>query len=312
MNLPKEGKVLTKCGMKAYRNPRMTRRNAPLVEVTFADGYSVKCTPDHLFLTVSGWKSARCLEKGSQIQSCSIPSLNTLTEVSIGYGRKKPILRRVEAFFTEIFGKWLSGIYRKDVIYTTKMATQGTIFSKIWNVFPQMNIFRRNGEKDLALGTIISTNSLESELRLGINPKKDVCGTRDMQSDPSHGSSGKEKFENAWNATQNLTPLSEKTGWGVKNTAQIIAKLSTIESVRHLSETADVWDITVPYVEHFCLENGAIVHNCADAMRMLGITYARTIQSSKTLEEIEWEDSKYSVRGLSGRESKKADPYRTD
>lgn len=36
-------------------------------------------------------------------------------------------------------------------------------------------------------------------------------------------------------------------------------------------ETADVWDITVPGVECFALENGAVVHNSADAFRYTGV-----------------------------------------
>ena len=46
-----------------------------------------------------------------------------------------------------------------------------------------------------------------------------------------------------------------------------------IENVRHLSQRADVWDITVPSTESFALANGAVVHNCADAFGLMCVTY---------------------------------------
>ena len=42
-----------------------------------------------------------------------------------------------------------------------------------------------------------------------------------------------------------------------------------------LDESDDVWCLTVPDAEEFSLENGAIVHNCADAMRYLAMTIDR-------------------------------------
>ncbi|UOF77462.1 large terminase protein [Caudoviricetes sp.] len=53
------GKVLSLDGeMMPYENCRMTKRSAETVVLTFEDGYQVKCTPDHLFLTGEGWEKA--------------------------------------------------------------------------------------------------------------------------------------------------------------------------------------------------------------------------------------------------------------
>ncbi len=42
-----------------YLNCRRTRINAPLVRLSFSDGTVVRCTPDHLFMTINGiWKKA--------------------------------------------------------------------------------------------------------------------------------------------------------------------------------------------------------------------------------------------------------------
>jgi hypothetical protein len=45
-----------------------------------------------------------------------------------------------------------------------------------------------------------------------------------------------------------------------------------IESVKRLTERADVWDITVPDGHWFALENGAVVHN-SDAFGLLAVAY---------------------------------------
>jgi hypothetical protein len=45
-----------------------------------------------------------------------------------------------------------------------------------------------------------------------------------------------------------------------------------IASVRRLSETADVWDITVPDGHCFSLSNGAVVHN-SDAFGLMCVAY---------------------------------------
>lgn len=51
---------------------------------------------------------------------------------------------------------------------------------------------------------------------------------------------------------------------------------AVIESVKHLSETADVWDITVPDGHCFSLANGAVVHN-SDAFGMMCIGYEKPV-----------------------------------
>lgn len=102
---------------------------------------------------------------------------------------------------------------------------------------------------------------------------------------------------------------------GIELTRSIFRKL-WIDSTKCARLIKCLENYCKQYNEAYNVYSDMPVHNwashAADAMRMLGITYARTIQSSKSLEEIEWEDSKYSIRGLSQRESKKADPYRTD
>jgi phage terminase large subunit-like protein len=54
-----KGKVLTDLRtFESYKNCRKTGSNKGIVEVSFSDGASVHCTPDHKFLTKYGWMEA--------------------------------------------------------------------------------------------------------------------------------------------------------------------------------------------------------------------------------------------------------------
>ena len=59
------------------------------------------------------------------------------------------------------------------------------------------------------------------------------------------------------------------------------ARWLRIERVEDLTARADVWDITVPGVEHFALANGAIVHNSADAYRTGAVMMPRETYTVK-------------------------------
>ena len=55
-----------------------------------------------------------------------------------------------------------------------------------------------------------------------------------------------------------------------------------IERVSVLRETADVWCLTVPGADCFSLENGAVVHNCADAFGLMAIDYKEPTTTAET------------------------------
>jgi hypothetical protein len=135
--LPLTGEVFTLCGWKPYINPRIMRRHARLVEVRFRDGLSVKCTPDHLFLTDSGWKSAESLTRGTWIQSSLTHSPSILTAASIAYGQVIGICREAGRNFTETCGRWPLVQFLKGVISTIRTVTREIIFSQILSVSPQ-------------------------------------------------------------------------------------------------------------------------------------------------------------------------------
>lgn len=271
MDLPNEGEILTLCGWKKYRNPRITQKNARLVEVAFNDGSMVRCTPDHSFLTVNGWKYAKDLQPGITIQSSLTLSRSISMVLSTGFIHLKDILPKVVIDYIEMHGEMLLGQYRKVVTFITKMITPLTTSYQISNAFQQVNTYPYHGIDINAINLNISHLTQESKLLNGINLKKADYGTKDMRSVYRVGQNGNAK-KNYVNIVAKLwSLLSEKVATLKNSVAQIVNPLR-IESVTNLNYTADVWCMTVPDVEHFSLHNGAIVHNCADSFRYLCVS----------------------------------------
>ena len=54
-----DGLVLSLGGFKEYRSARLTGRNRKLLSLCFEDGTTIKCTPDHRFMTDDGWVEAQ-------------------------------------------------------------------------------------------------------------------------------------------------------------------------------------------------------------------------------------------------------------
>lgn len=79
-SLPPEGIVLTRDNRWApYRSARRTRRDAPMVKLTFSNGRWVKCTPDHGFLDIAGnWRQA-CDLKNLLIQTATDVAVECLS-----------------------------------------------------------------------------------------------------------------------------------------------------------------------------------------------------------------------------------------
>jgi phage terminase large subunit len=287
MDLPQNGEILTLCGWKPYTLPRITRKNAQLVKVTFADGNSVKCTQDHMFLTVNGWKYAKDLTKYTEILSSLTSLHNTLMADYIENGQESPILPEVAKNYIATLGKSPSDLFRQNVIFTIKMATRQTIISKIWNAWTQTNIYLKKGVNKIAK----LVTWLESVPLNGIDHPKVVYGIQGMPSNLKVGLNGNTKTNLVNGVERNSKHLSEKMDTNI-NIAIPTAKPLFIESVQELNEKADVWCLTVKGYKHFTLENGAVVHN-SDATRycaMARIQYGRGPGSLSPEKIKEWRE----------------------
>ena len=121
MDIEENDEVLTLSGWKQCSKSFKKIEAARLVEVIFQDGTIVKCTPDHMFLTKNGWRSAESLEKGSVIQSSLMKSPITSMEVSTDFGLRRDISQKVALDYTEMSGKMLSEIFQKIISYIIEM-----------------------------------------------------------------------------------------------------------------------------------------------------------------------------------------------
>ena len=269
MDLPQTGEVLTPCGWKRYHSPRMTRRNAQLVEVVFTDGLTVRCTPDHLFKTASGWKSAESLTKGSLIQSSLTLSHSISMAASIACGLGHRITLAAARQCIAMFGRWHLETFLPGVTFITKIATQPTIGLITWNASQPASICQSHGT---AHARNVQPTGILRRLRgmpllNGISRKKDDCGIDVMPGDQRVGLNGSARNGRVLSVERSST-LSFVRAALHKFIAILIVKPLRIERVDRLSHCEDVYCLTVPDEEAFSLANGAIVHNC-DSFRYL-------------------------------------------
>jgi phage terminase large subunit len=284
MDLPVTGEVLTPCGWKQYIAPRITKKAARLVEVRFVGGYSVKCTPDHLFMTELGWKSAESLQMGTLIRS-SLTGSRSISEVPcIEFGQAIGITRRAGAAFIETFGGPRSGRYRLGATFTIGTATRQTIDWQTSNALMRRSICASSAMKTQFMAKVRSGHLLAKRLLSGTALPMAVSGTSGMPNVPKAGPSGSESRKTAFTARSSSALLSAKAAilrciaalpakWRPIESAENRTNgLLLIESVNPLAEVADVWDITVPDGHWFSLENGAVVHN-SDAFGLMCVAH---------------------------------------
>lgn len=278
--------ILTLEGWKPCLKAQKTRVNAEVVEVVFQDSTVVRCTPDHLFLTESGWICAESLERGTVIQSSLMKYLNTLMDVCIDYGRERNIFlaRRSEAIAvcgvgcTGMYGEALLERFQKVVTYITEIIIPLTMHSTISNALKRESI-------EACLGLIVKDllRVLYEKLLDGTDQKLAGNGIRSMLRSTLALTIGSESRDSAFSAAS-ITKLSLERGDLLRSFAIPTVRPPIIEGVRLSSQKIDVWDITVPNVSHFSVSNGAILHN-SDAMRYLALSIPK-IAKQTTAEEL--------------------------
>jgi phage terminase large subunit len=277
MDLPETGEVMTQCGWKRYWNPHVTRRNAPLVEVRLSDGSSVKCTPEHRWLTDSGWKFASDLLKGMPIQSYWTLSRSTSMAASIGFGRDKAITQTAEAPSIGPCGPGLLVQSQPDVIFITATGVRRITGSIISNVSQLMNTFQVRGMRQSASESSTSRSARAKRLLNGMLRRLGVYGTGGMRNESNRGRSGSASHAPANIAA--ILSIASCAKAAIRSAfVAIRAKPLRIESVERLHQSADVWCLTVPDAGQFALASGAIVHNshASDAWREFAVGSDKT------------------------------------
>jgi len=276
--LPQEGEVMTLWGWKPYINPKITRKYASVVEVLFAGGTKVKCTPDHLFLTEQGWKSAKDLANCTVIQSYWMKSPNTFMGLFTEYGRKIGTFLKAGVDYIETLGNQLSEKFPKIAISITKMETQAIICCGTWSVWIDLNTCVEHGKKREIKNLMVSQKRVEKKPLTGIDQQKVGYGTNFTHKELCLGQNGKEKKNPVLRVISNSMHWLENVIR--KNIVRPNVNPLHVLAVKELNKKVDVWCLTVPNIGHFSLENGSIVHNC-DALRTFAMGYKQKTTKPK-------------------------------
>lgn len=293
MSLPQTGEVLTLNGWRKYSCPRITRRSAPIVEVTFQDGIRVKCTPDHLFLTENGWMCSGKLEKGSKILSCSMRESSILNQSCTNFFRMNRMCSVGGSDFIEKFGGLLMELSQKIAIYITRTQTLLTTRWKTLSAWIEGNTLLQRQKRALAMLGLQGKD--KEKQRSGTDQRRVNYGIVTTPKEQRGGLNGSVSRETALNVARSLIVSSERMDTS-KNTVTPTVRLRTIEKVERIKEAQDVWCITVPGEEHFCLENGAVVHNCMDAFRYMSVVLNKKRRGTMSEEEAEAMQRAYMLR----------------
>lgn len=251
-------------------NVGLTRKMAPLLEVKFSDGTTLKCTPDHEILTSIGWLPA-CDTLGHEcILSSWTPRLSpkqfsNLMASDITSLRGKDISRRIvipktNRGFIGQFGRLVMGQFRKAFISTIKTTTDLITNWRTWNLYPLLctSLYTPHRQKQLNEPNKIS-NWLSLRLPHGTEVRPGENGTGGTTSIMlNHYIEGLKKF--ASNAAKYFK------GWLLldANSVTQTAKLKII-GVKPLSPE-NVYCLSEPVTRAFTLSNGVVCANC-DTLR---------------------------------------------
>jgi hypothetical protein len=71
-------------------------------------------------------------------------------------------------------------------------------------------------------------------------------------------------------------------------TARVLCRKSGYAQVKSVEDSglADVYCLRVPQYGHFCIENGLVVSNCADALRYAAMAWPIEVQADKVKDDI--------------------------
>ena len=266
--IPESGDVWSIDGLQKYRSARLTRRNAQLVKLTFDDGTQIKCTPDHRFMSIDGLVPARLMldEISYGYQLCN----QSKSARPFSYTRAKTIIGadsifRKEAFdYIGSFTRTFSETYRKAFTFITKIMTDPIINPLIWRPFHQRNIvlsIGRQSEQRNPANVLIST---EIRRPLGMDRQKEDVGIQSIIRNLFDQAFRKKLPKHAKSAEQITKPSI--IGEIYQNIATPTVKPRRCVSVEDCPNE-DVYCLTVPTTEMFCIEGGLLVHNCADETR---------------------------------------------
>ena len=173
--IDKRGYVSISASIKAlFKNVHKTRNSAPVLKVTFEDGYTCRCTPDHKFITSEGaiqaadLKGKSCLTNRSKLSAQQFKNLrassikstaNTMGAILIDY------IGKSGSITTAIFQAAMRFIIQTTTAITTRLKTLNCLQSQsIESCTPAQNLVSAKPELILVKGKMPLLNGMEAQM----------------------------------------------------------------------------------------------------------------------------------------------------
>lgn len=256
--LPAQGVVATRFGVERYRSARQTGVRETVL-LSFSDGSTVRCTPDHRFLTEGGWTEAKDL-RGRTLSQYELPKTvksfwgNGITDAA------RTFSARVSDFIARC-GSFMAAPFRRIAMSTTSITTEATTTRSTYDFQKQLNISRtmRKIERPSKNGSSMKLGL--QQLLSGTALRKVLNGIASIYRNTT--CAAKEWFSFVRNV---LATLTDGLTTGDRSSAAMHVGSVRCVSVE-LMPSAPVYCLTVPTIAEFLLSNGLAVSNCADELR---------------------------------------------
>ena len=260
-SLPRSGMVATRFGFSSYYGARQTGVR-PVVKLSFSDGTSVVCTPDHRFLTEEGWKTASELKGLTLSRFDSRPTVRSfLASATTVAGR---IFSGKESACTALFGNTTLAQSLTDSTSITPTTIAPTTRRATWCSSWQPII------SGITRGTVPTSSGLAFSLpaslplRHGIGARKGWNGTGGTPSTSQPG-----KRLSAWpRLATSAGGITRRFKAALQSLGSVIRTAGQLRCVAVEPRRAEpVYCLTVPQTGEFLLDNGLAVSNCLDDVR---------------------------------------------
>ena len=241
------------------KNPRVTRKNAALIEIELDNGEKIKCTPDHHFMLRDGsFKSASELQTNDSLRALS--HMQTKNGYSLLFLKDKKIYehRHVASFFNNFVDKeHVVHHLNKDKL-DNRPENLEVIENRIHRSMECAITMNKPENKQKSAATFTALNKSEVHRK-----RMAKLGTERIITDII-------KAKMSWNNTKNKNTnakideyLSYVEKNGFKPTKEYLKTYNhRIVSITKLDNHEDVYDVTVDVHHNFLLSAGVFVHNC--------------------------------------------------
>ena len=265
LRFSKDGtKIWTQGRWRRFRNVRRIAKDVPIVRLTFSDGFQVSCTPNHMFLTDSGWFQAGEMEGRTLPLSPTPSSDSTVLPIieAVNTSSGPTVTGRAYASIRQ-YGLRILEKYQKAIISITETMTGITMRLQISSAYQGADtactITRSEPQRRPEAGT------LQTRATRGINSTTRTTSALKLR----------RRLRSVVRSVETRIRLRRFFSTAQSTAAESVRNVRCVSVERRPNE--DVYCLRVPSCATFDLENGVVSQNCWDE-----IMYAVLSRRSKT------------------------------